>query len=480
MKKNWPAFVILVVYLVIGTLYAVYTPLWQIPDEPAHYNYIRSLAEGNGFPVMALGDYDQDYLSRLTSEKFPPELSVESLEYEDHQPPLYYLLATPVFLLSGGSVIALRLFSLALGGVAVAMLLLILREFLPARPGVAWLGVGVIAFIPQFVAMMAGVNNDALTLALLWLWLWSALRYLRGETSPWALGVALGALLLTKATGYGALPLAVMAVLLRYRREGQPFRWVVRQAVAILFPALLLGGLWWLRNVSLYGWPDVMGQLRHNAVVIGQPLTGDWIARDGALPFLFNGLRTTFRSFWGQFGWMGVVLDERIYLGILIFSLLILWGALWRLQEVFKGKLESRQRDGLLLIGSSAIITLAIFLFYNFTYVQHQGRYLFPALPLLALAASFGLERLAERKLATITALMMFVAIVVLAVVGLLRGDLPFWSMALVGGGMVGLIIATATPERWRFLPVAGLLIALVALDVWCLFGFIVPALAVL
>ncbi|MBN2004778.1 MAG: DUF2142 domain-containing protein [Anaerolineae bacterium] len=478
MKKNWPAFVILAAYLVVGTLYAIYTPKWQIPDEPAHYNYIRSLAEGRGFPVMAQGDYDQDYLSRLTSEKFPPELSVEGLEYEDHQPPLYYLLAVPVYLAFDGSVKALRLFSLAWGGVAVAMVMLIMREFLPERPGVAWLGVGAVAFIPQFVAMMAGTNNDSLTLALLWLWLWLALRYLRGKTAPWVLGLALGAMLITKATGYGALLLAGMAVSLRHRREGQPFRWAVRQALFILIPALFLGGLWWLRNVNVYGWPDVMGQMQHNEVVIGQPRTEDWIARDGALPFLTSALRTTFQSFWGQFGWMGVVLDERIYRGALIFSVLILWGAFWRLREIFKTKLESRQRDGLLLIGASAGITLAIFLFYNLTYVQHQGRYLFPALPLMALAAAFGLERLTERRLAIVTALILVVTVAVLGVVGLLRRDMPFWSMALVGGGAAGLVIATAVPERWRFLPAAGLIAGLVALDVWCLFGFIVPALA--
>ena len=88
MKANWPAAVILVVYLVVGSLYAAGTPIWQAPDEPAHYNYIRSLAEGEGLPVMESGDYDQAYLSRLTSEAFPPELSVLPLEYEDHQPPL--------------------------------------------------------------------------------------------------------------------------------------------------------------------------------------------------------------------------------------------------------------------------------------------------------------------------------------------------------------------------------------------------------
>ena len=212
MKKNWPGIVILAAFLIAGTLYAVYTPVWQVPDEPAHYNYIRALAEGNGLPVMEPGDYDQAYLSRLTSEGFPPSLPVDAVAYEDHQPPLYYLLATPVYWLSGGSVVALRLFSLLLGGLGVALLMGILREFWPDCPGSAWLGGGIVAFIPQFIAMMAAVNNDALTVALLWLWLWLALRYLPGRTPPWLLGGVLGALLLTKSTGYGALVLAVVPV----------------------------------------------------------------------------------------------------------------------------------------------------------------------------------------------------------------------------------------------------------------------------
>ncbi|MCU0522595.1 MAG: glycosyltransferase family 39 protein, partial [Anaerolineae bacterium] len=158
MRSNWPAIAILAAYLVVGSLYAAGTPAWQAPDEPAHYNYVRALATGEGIPVMEAGDYDQDYISRLTREGFPPDLSVLPLEYEDHQPPLYYLLATPIYWLSGGDVLSLRLFSLLLGGVGVAMLFLLIREFRPAEPAVAWLGGGLVAFVPQFVAMTASVN----------------------------------------------------------------------------------------------------------------------------------------------------------------------------------------------------------------------------------------------------------------------------------------------------------------------------------
>ncbi|HOU16036.1 MAG TPA: glycosyltransferase family 39 protein [Anaerolineae bacterium] len=474
---NWPAIAILITYLVVGTLYAVYTPAWQAPDEPAHYNYIRALAEGRGFPVMEPGDYDQGYLSRLTAEGFPPELSVATLEYEDHQPPLYYLLATPIYWLGGGSVVALRLFSLLLGGVGVAMVMAILREFWPERPRLAWLGSGIVAFIPQFIAMMAAINNDALTLALLWLWLWLALRYLRGQTASWLLGGVLGLLLLTKSTGYGAIVLAVLAIALRARRTGQSLRWSAREVLLILGPALVLGALWWIRNVAVYDWPDVMGLLRHDSVVVGQPRTADWIARDGLFPFLRGAFRTTFRSFWGQFGWMGVVLDARIYLGLAIFSVIGVWGAAWRLATGLRAGLEARQRDGLLLLGASAFITLGLFAGYNLTFVQHQGRYLFPALPLVGLAIAGGLKHLLDRKLAVGTALLMLLALIVAGVVGWIAGDLPLWSMALFAAAMIALPVAAFVPQRWRGLLGGGLLAAFAALDVWCLFGFIVPIL---
>ncbi len=477
LTRHWPGLVILLTFFIIGTLYVFYTPLWQSPDEPAHYNYIRSLATGEGFPVLEVGDYDQEYLAQLTSRRFPPELPIDSVRYEGHQPPLYYLLATPVYWISGGSVMAIRMFSLALGSVGIGLIMLILLEYKPAHPGIAWLGGGLVALIPQFVAMMSAINNDALTMALLWLWLWLALRYLRGQTSPLVLGGILGALLVTKTTGYGALILAVLVVYLRDRRAGQPFGQTARELLSILIPGLLIGGMWWTRNLVVYGWPDVMGLIRHDVVVVGQPRAADWIAQQGLLPFLWGAGRTTFRSFWGQFGWMGVVLDARIYQGLAIFSGLVLWGAAWRLREALRQAMKPRQRDLLILLGTSAGISLSMFLVYNLTFVQHQGRYLFPALPIIALTGALGLQRLVERKLAVGTALVMLVGSLIAGGVGLLLSALPMWPLALMGAAIALLFAAAFVPQRWHSVVGAGLLFAMAALNVWCLFGFIVPLL---
>lgn len=478
MKAPWPAVSILLVYLIVGSLYAAATPVWQAPDEPAHYNYIRSLATGEGLPVMEPGDYDQGYLSELTSRGFPEELSVTPLEYEDHQPPLYYLLATPVYWLSSGSVLMLRLFSLVIGAISVTMVMMILREFWPAESGIAWLGGGLVAFIPQFVAITASVNNDVLTFALLWLWLWLALRYVRGLVSPWALGGIAGALLLTKTTGYGVLPLTVLVAYLRYRRAGMSFRWMARQLMALLLPALVLGGIWWVRNSVVYGWPDLLGLQQHDAIVVGQPRTADWIADQGFIPFLTSGVWTVFRSFWAQFGWMGVVVDVRIYQALAIFSLLTVYGAVWRLAEAFGTGFDPRQRDALLVLATSAGITLVLFLGYNVTFVQHQGRYLFPALPLLATGAALGWQRLMERRLAVIAALTLAVVALGLSVSGVIQGSVPLWPLAMLVVAIVGLPALASLSDKWHGPLVAGGLLVMVALDLWCLFGFIVPILA--
>ena len=80
------------------------------------------------------------------------------------------------------------------------------------------------------------------------------------------------------------------------------------------------------------------------------------------------------------------------------------------------------------MLSLTFILTLLEFLGYNLTFVQHQGRYLFPALVPIAAAAALGLNRLAKA--------------------------LPQRSHALV-----------------EAVPFAGL----AALDVYCLFRFIIP-----
>ncbi|NJN54331.1 MAG: DUF2142 domain-containing protein [Anaerolineae bacterium] len=236
MRKNAPLLLILAGYLFLGSLFARQTPAWQSPDEPAHYNYVRQLADGR-LPVMEVGDYDEAYRNEVIGSHFAPEYPIMPITYEDWQPPLYYLLQTPGFLLSGGSLTAMRLLSLLLGAGVVALAYAAARLLLPQQEWVAWSTAVLVAFLPQHLSMMASANNDALAELLIAALLLLLLRWSQQPTHAtrllWVMGLLLGLGFLTKATVYLMAP--VMAVALLWQGWG---RWaeLVKMAYACLCP----------------------------------------------------------------------------------------------------------------------------------------------------------------------------------------------------------------------------------------------------
>lgn len=129
-------------YLALGVLYAVKTPAWQVPDEPAHYNYVRFVAEQGRLPELVPGDYPHKYLEEIKSRRFPPDMSIDPIRYESHQPPLYYLLAACVYRIARWPLslpipLALRLFSLLLGAGALAAGYKVVRAVYPGEPYLA-------------------------------------------------------------------------------------------------------------------------------------------------------------------------------------------------------------------------------------------------------------------------------------------------------------------------------------------------------
>lgn len=499
---------IIVVYLALATLFAVLTPDWQAPDEPAHYNYIHQLAASGQFPTMEMGDYNEAYLEQLTSEQFPDTLPVGPLTYEDHQPPLYYLLGAAVFSATHGDLTALRLLSVTLGALSVLCAAAIMRLILPLRPELALGAAAFTAFLPMHLAMAASVNNDALAELLLAALLFFSIRYVRfawlGPRPPrqadaLLIGVLLGLALITKVTAYVAAPAALAAPVAawaaqpRARRSAQRFPWAA--CAAIVLPAALLALPWYARNAAVYGNLDILARHEHDAVVIGQLRTAEMAATEGWGAVLQRFVVWTHDSFWGVFGWMGAWLDGRIYTALLALALALTVGALSR-DTVVSGKVgtwwrvwvddpaESRFRHwALLALASAALGTLAIYLTYNALFVQPQGRYLFPALPAISLAAAWGWWQVAQRRdVARRAALGLLVAAAAAAGWGVLvQGRLNPWSVLILAGAALALIGWSGLPERlrrgaggWVFaLP----FVALVSVALYALFGVIIPQL---
>jgi 4-amino-4-deoxy-L-arabinose transferase-like glycosyltransferase len=387
---------ILIAYLGIASLYATRTPDWEVPDEPAHYNYTAQIAAQGCCLKLQPGDWNNDYLTGIISAKFAPVVvngQIGTVRYEDHQPPLYYLLQSVVFKLTQGNLHALRLFSVLLGAGVVVMAWLVVRTIFPTVPVLGLAAAAFVAFLPQHVAMMAGVENDSLAELLAGVILWLSILYVGNGSfrpHPALLGLLVGIGFLTKVTIYPTVAIAGLAIVLRGLRERWTLADFARTLALFLIPALILGGLWWLRNIATYGFPDFLGLKMHDSVVVGQPRTSEWIARLGFGGWLKAIVPTTFDSFWGQFGWMGVPMPMTFYTVLLVFTALVIVGAIIALIR-YGTALAPVQRDALILLLIAGGLALAEFIYYNLTFVQAQGRYLYPGLIPLAAFVAIGL-----------------------------------------------------------------------------------------
>jgi len=63
---------ILLAYITLGAGYSISVPIFEAPDEPGHFYYIKYLAEERRLPVQSF-QYSENVVK------------------EGHQPPLYYL-----------------------------------------------------------------------------------------------------------------------------------------------------------------------------------------------------------------------------------------------------------------------------------------------------------------------------------------------------------------------------------------------------
>jgi len=426
--------VIGVVYLVLAVGWNRATPPFDNPDEPAQWNYVRAVADTGSLPVLRVGDDPAQLLDRLRSARFPAGESIDTIRYESHQPPLYYATAAIVYKLTARlslkqHVEAVRLLSTLFGVLTILASWRLTRLLLPAEPALALATASFVAFVPMHINMTAAVENDAfsnllLTLSMLGLLLWLQRGFAwRGAL---VLGLVMGLALLTKVTALVVLPLALLAAFLRYQRASADGRHAHPFGALLVAYAvtLVMWGGWVIRNVLTYGWHDPLA-LDINRLVVPQPLTGP-VTLAAAQRFI----TISFDSFWAQFGWMGIPVP-RVYPVLTLLSALAAVGlvvALVRALRTQSAVANLRARAGeFILVLSWPLLVFASDVQYNLTFIQAQGRYLFPAVGGIGLFFMLGLSRLASPRLSTLTIATVSVLLAVLSAVLLKTVVVPAW-----------------------------------------------------
>lgn len=389
---------IVIVYFALGLAFVARTPAWQAPDEPAHYNYIAQIVNEGRLPEIEPGDWDRPYVEALTAARFAPDLldRLPALEYEDHQPPLYYLIQAPVFALTGGSLTALRIVSLIMGVGTVLAAYAIGRELYPTKPIIALAAAAFPAFLPQYLMIVSSVSNDAGAFLVIAIALWLIVRYIDDRVSAWWLGIIVGVGLITKVNTLFLVGLAPLAILLKWIYAGRRSTAdLIAPLVAFAIPAVVIGGVWMIRNVTVYGFPDIFGLGRHDVVVATQPRTNSRIDEIGLSAYLGNTVTTTFNSFIGQPGWMALPLQGWMYAVSAVITVIAAVGGVIG-SVVPRARLDVEEdhfRPAMwIALAAAVILALAQYVYYNLEFLQLQGRYLYPALIPLALWGALGLD----------------------------------------------------------------------------------------
>ena len=399
-----------VLYAVLALTFSL-GPIFEGPDEIEHYRYVRTLVRTQALPDL----YGQ-------------------VRGEYHQPPLYYALAAPlVATLDDGDfdqidghlnpfygarihmtgsdnknlylhrraeefpyddsetalrVHLLRLFSVALGACTLLTAYGVFGLLWPQQPGRRLLALGVIAAWPQFAYIASVISNDSLLNLLATIVLYLLLRRLRDgaswQNAAW-LGVALGALLLTKVSAvFIAIPVALTIV---------PDRRAWRYAPLTLAIVIALAGWWYIHNWIENGDPT-------NSQVVLETWKEE-VIRPGelALDVGVKRLRYSYESLWARFGQGAIAVPDGIahfYNGLTILALgSSAIHAGWWLWRARRTRLERKQVAQAALIAVFGLIWVAGLLYWaSMAWSGNQGRYLLPGIAAWGALAAFGLGAL--------------------------------------------------------------------------------------
>ena len=243
--------------VVLGGVTVARFHVWAPVDERQHYDYVQTIAEQHRLPL--LDDLVSPEVQAITDRTWPRPaitdprtLGLAGRSYEAFQPPLYYLLAAPVFAAvpdHRDKLTALRALDLALVLVAAFLLWRIALRVAPRAPLLALAAALTVLLWPGVLVRAITVSNAPLELVLataLLLVLWRLLE--RGGRGPaLAAGVLLGACVLTKSTLIYLVPLVLVVLALDWRaRRDTP-----AVVVALVLPALMLAP-WLAFNLDHY------------------------------------------------------------------------------------------------------------------------------------------------------------------------------------------------------------------------------------
>ena len=407
-------------------------------DEVDHFFYIQRLAEGHGlgrFGAVMLPDAAAPY-QKLVAD-FPYNAEVI-------QPPLYHLLAVPIYMAAPGGLLSklliLRFVSVGIGVVALSLTWAISSSLFPDELGVRAGATAFVALQPQFSFEAAIVNHDILVITLAGLIVWLAIVWSRtGLTirrSLW-LGGVLGLGMLTKVSFGLMIPVVLVIVAVFGRRHGSSWRVLGRSSVVLFLTGFVLASPWFVRSLILYGDPTGAQQLR-TIPGYGAQAEPLWTMLSSQ-----SFWRGRLEDFWGNFGWRLIPFDPGtytlIYLAWFVAGIGLVVASIGAMASYVRSRPNARMSDtgnALIVMGAWALMMIAGVLYIG-TIQFTQSRFAFPGIAAFGILTALGYTSVIPPRLRWIVGPIMVTALLVLNVVATIRFVGPYYAGA---GGAPGIL----------------------------------------
>jgi 4-amino-4-deoxy-L-arabinose transferase-like glycosyltransferase len=413
--------------------WSIVTPPFEVPDEPAHFAYVKQLAETGRLPsssaeinapeeIFALVDLryykvrqqpeNRTISSQAEQSKLEHDLALASQTSEKgspaagvatSQPPLYYALEAIPYSLAGtvlGRLQLMRLLSALMAGLTAMFVFLFVREALPGAPWAWTVGGLAVALAPLLGFISGAVNPDAMLFAIsAAAFYFLARAFRRGLSTRGA--VTIGALMaigfLTKLNFLGLAPgmllgLVVLSVRAARTSGRSAYRSLALACAIAASPAGVYAIINVLSNHPVLGLVSGVLESTHRSVL--HEISYVWQFYLPRLPGMTNdfpGLFTTrqlwFNGYLGLYGWLDTTFPGWVYDMALIpaagIAALCIRGLL-----TSRGALRRRLTElvvyALMAIGVMTLVGAASYNGFPARDAEFaEARYLLPMLPLL-------------------------------------------------------------------------------------------------
>lgn len=431
---------LLVMYVAKALLFVFIFPPFSGHDEVAHYSTIETVVNDHTMPNLLMvpeepgqSPYLNRYEYQLPDDLYkycrytlqwiclpnnpqwannPPRMSTnfepEGVNYAANHPPLYYMIAAPVYWLAkkaGATDVTtgylLRMLSIPFGVLVVVLAYMTIRLIFPRDPFLT-------VTVPAFVALQTQVsyeatmiNNDIVSIAAYSWVLYLVVRAIREgfrPTTSLLIGFAVGIGVISKTTSITAIGVVGLAMLtmLSIRsaaalRDSLPE--FIRTGIIIAVPTALMAVPWYLHMYLTYGNFSALPQVLQ--------LQSTWNKPAGTftgLLFNLNFVKDRLNETWGEYGWRVLPFSPSLMHIIAIALLIPLCGAIayavgWR-PAIRPGDDFARPaRWQLLALGlliAACVISYLATIQFGTQFALTQARYFFPVINALAILTMIG------------------------------------------------------------------------------------------